>query len=317
MSTTATFAANQAPAITSANNTAFTVGTVGSFTVTATGVPTPTLSESGTLPGGVTFVDNHNGTGTLSGTPTSAGTYNITFSASNGQGTANQAFTLTVSKGNTTTTVASSSNPSVFGQSVTFTATVSPSSAAGTMQFAIDGSNFGSPVTVSGGSATSGPTSSLSVGNRTITAAFTDTDNNYNNSTSGNFAQTVNQASTTTAVSSSLNPSVFGQSVTLTATVSVTAPGSGTGTAPTGTVTFKDSGTTVGTGALAVVGGQFQATLTTTALTVGTHNQISAVYGGDTNFKTSTSANFIQTVNKASTSTAVTSSPTHQFPVSR
>src|SRR5439155_19819821 len=135
------------------------------------------------------------------------------------------------------------------------------------------------------------------------------TDNNDNRSTSGKFTQTVNQASTTRAVTSSSNPSVFGQSVTLTATVSVTAPGPGAATAPTGTVTFKDGANTVGTGALAVVSGQFQATLTTTALTVGTHNQISAVYGGDTNFKTSTSANFIQTVNKASTSTAVTSSP--------
>src|SRR5438445_1491768 len=224
------------------------------------------------------------------------------------------ALSQTVSPASTTTSVSSSTNPSVFGQSVTFTATVSATAPgtgtpSGTVQFAIDGSNFGSPVTVSGGSATSGATSSLSVGNHTITAAFTDTDSNYNNSTSGNFTQTVNQASTTSAVTSSLNPSVFGQSVTLTATVSVTAPGSGAATAPTGTVTFKDGKNTVGTGALAVVSGQFQATLTTTALTVGTHNKISAVYAGDTNFKTSTSVNFIQTVNKASTSTAVTSSP--------
>ena len=44
-----------APTITSVSNTAFTVGTAGSFTVTVTGSPTPTLSESGTLPSGVTF----------------------------------------------------------------------------------------------------------------------------------------------------------------------------------------------------------------------------------------------------------------------
>src|SRR5204863_4931898 len=61
----------QPPTITSANSTAFTVGTAGTFTVTATGVPTPTLSESGSLPGGVSFVDNGDGTATLRGTPAS------------------------------------------------------------------------------------------------------------------------------------------------------------------------------------------------------------------------------------------------------
>jgi len=44
-----------APTITSANNTSFTVGSAGSFTVLATGIPTPAFSRSGALPGGVTF----------------------------------------------------------------------------------------------------------------------------------------------------------------------------------------------------------------------------------------------------------------------
>ncbi len=88
----------QAPAITSANNTAFAVGSNGSFTVTATGFPTPTLSESGALPSGVTFVP---ATGVLGGTPAAgtAGTYPITFTASNGVGSpAMQSFTLTVNR---------------------------------------------------------------------------------------------------------------------------------------------------------------------------------------------------------------------------
>ncbi len=80
---------NQAPAITSANSTTFTVGTAGSFTVTATGTPTPTLTETGALPSGVTFVNNGNGTATLSGTPAAGtgGSYSITITASNGVGT--------------------------------------------------------------------------------------------------------------------------------------------------------------------------------------------------------------------------------------
>jgi large repetitive protein len=86
----------EAPAITSANTATFTVGTAGSFAVTATGFQVPTFSETGTLPGGVTL---NSTTGVLSGTP-AAGTgrvYSITITANNGVGTpATQTFTLTV-----------------------------------------------------------------------------------------------------------------------------------------------------------------------------------------------------------------------------
>ncbi|MBZ5705507.1 MAG: choice-of-anchor D domain-containing protein [Acidobacteriia bacterium] len=92
-----TLTVNQAPAITSATSTTFSTGTLGSFTVTATGFPIPSLSEAGALPSGVTFTDNHNGTGTLGGTPSAAGTFIVTFTASNGVGSnAMQTFTLTV-----------------------------------------------------------------------------------------------------------------------------------------------------------------------------------------------------------------------------
>ena len=89
----------QAPAITSASSATFTVGTAGSFLVTAVGFPPPSLKSSRNIPAGMTFTDNGNGTGTLSGTP-SAGTggpYNVTFTASNGVGSnATQTFVLTV-----------------------------------------------------------------------------------------------------------------------------------------------------------------------------------------------------------------------------
>ena len=83
-------------------------------------------------------------------------------------------------------------------------------------------------------------------------------------------------ADTTTAVTSSVNPSVFGQSVTFTATVSPVAPAVGT---PTGTVAFLDGGSPIGTSTLS--GGT--ATFTTFALGVGTHI-ITTSYGGDANF---------------------------------
>ncbi len=92
-------AAPMAPTITSAASTTFTVGSPGSFTVTTTGNPIPSISETGSLPSGVTFVDNGDGTATLSGTPASGtqGTYPLTITASNGvPPDATQNFTLTV-----------------------------------------------------------------------------------------------------------------------------------------------------------------------------------------------------------------------------
>jgi Putative Ig domain len=87
-------------AITSANHTTFTVGSAGSFTVTSSGNPTPSLSESGALPSGVSFTDHGDGTASLAGTPAAGtdGSYPITITAHNGIGAdASQLFTLTVS----------------------------------------------------------------------------------------------------------------------------------------------------------------------------------------------------------------------------
>jgi hypothetical protein len=85
------------PQITSANSATFIVGTSNLFTVTTTGTPTPSLSENGTLPFGVSFLDDGDGTGTLCGTPTVSGIFNISFTAHNAVvPDAIQSFTLTV-----------------------------------------------------------------------------------------------------------------------------------------------------------------------------------------------------------------------------
>jgi uncharacterized delta-60 repeat protein len=93
---------------------------------------------------------------------------------------------------------------------------------------------------------------------------------------------------TTTALASSLNPSGKGQSVTFTATVTST---SGT---PTGTVAFKDGGSTItDCGAKALSGGH--ATCTTASLASGKHD-ITAQYSGDANFNSSNSSTLKQNV---------------------
>ncbi len=121
-----TLTVNAAPAITSANHVTFTQGTAGSFTVTATGSPAPTLAESGTLPAGVTFTP---GTGVLAGTPTATGTFPITFTATNGVGSpANQSFTLTVSNSGTAPAITSANNTTFTeGTAGTFTVTATGS----------------------------------------------------------------------------------------------------------------------------------------------------------------------------------------------
>jgi len=102
--------------------------------------------------------------------------------------------------------------------------------------------------------------------------------------------------STTTAVTSSLNPSMYGTSVSFTATVT---PSSG----PTGSVTFKDGNTVLGTQPLNASG---QASFQTSSFAVSSHS-ITAVYGGDATFSGSTSAVLTQKVDKADTTTTVAS----------
>jgi hypothetical protein len=197
--------------------------------------------------------------------------------------------TQTVNGSTSTTTLTSSVNPSVFGQTVTLTAMVTgPGSGTptGTVSF-FDGS------TLLGTSAMTGGQGTLSVsgftgGNHTLTATYGG-DSNFGSSTSGAITQTVNKGSTSTTVVSSLNPSSSGDPVTFTATVTPVAPASGTAT---GTVIFKDGTTTLGTGTL---NSQGKATFTTSTLAVGTHT-ITAVYNGDSNFTGSTSAQLLQVV---------------------
>jgi hypothetical protein len=85
-----------APTLTSGNTTAFTVGQAGTFTVISSGNPTPSLSESGSLPAGVTLNDLGNGTATLTGTPLTSGTTTVTISASNSAGNTSKTFTVIV-----------------------------------------------------------------------------------------------------------------------------------------------------------------------------------------------------------------------------
>jgi uncharacterized repeat protein (TIGR01451 family) len=110
---------------------------------------------------------------------------------------------------------------------------------------------------------------------------------------------TVNKQASATGVTSSLNPAVFGQSVTFTATVT-----SGGGT-PAGTVTFKDGSTAISSAL--PLDGSGVASFSTSSLAAASHT-ISAVYSGSALYAASTSANLSQVVSKAGTATALVSS---------
>jgi hypothetical protein len=184
---------------------------------------------------------------------------------------------LNISRFPTTTRIASSLNPSSFGQSVTFTATVTAKD-SGTPTGSV---TFYSGKTRIGSGQVSNNTAkltirSLSVGNHSITAAYSG-GSNFTGSTSSPLNQVVDRAVTTTMLTSSKNPSLYGQKVTFTATV--TGQHGGT---PTGTVTFKNGAIVLGK--VMLTGGM--AKYSTSTLAKGKH-VISAHYGGNKDFKVS------------------------------
>lgn len=186
----------------------------------------------------------------------------------------------------TTTTLISSPNPSRVNQSVLFTATITAQfggQPTGTVTFKQGTTTLGQ-ATVSNGQATLNY-SFASPGANSVVAAYSG-DSTFAPSSSPPLKQVVLRANTTTALTSSSNPSKYLQPVTFTATV--TAQYGGT---PTGTVTFKDGNTVL---AQVPLNGAV-AKYTTSALTKGRHRIVGA-YGGDTNFRAS-SGIVVQIVN--------------------
>jgi hypothetical protein len=287
--------------------------------VTLTAVVTARAPGSGRATGTVTFYDGSNelGTAVLNGigraslTTTafalSLGGNSITATYggdANFNASASTELNLTVNQDTTTAKVASSADPAVVGQGVTFTAMVTadrPGSGVptGTVIFYDGTTQLGTGTLNSSGKSTF-TTSSLVRGSHSISFTYSG-DAHYQASTSAVFAELIDQAATRTVVTSTHDPSVFGQSVTFMATVTVKRPGSGV---PTGTVIFYDGTTQLGTGTLNSLG---QATFTTSSLVVGNHS-ITAVYEADTNFTSSTSASLSQNVDSASTTTTLASS---------
>ena len=211
--------------------------------------------------------------------------------------------TLVITAKTTTTVLASSLNPSTFGAPVAFVATVAGTSSTlptGTVTFSDATTVLGTGTLVAGASSSTASftTSALSVSGHSITAVYAG-DSNFITSTSAALTQTVNKATPTALLVSSLNPSAYGTAVTFTATVT----GVNGAALPSGTVTLMDGANSLGTAALAAGPGSSSASFQLTSLSAGVHN-LTAVFSGDSNYVTATSAAVSQTVNKASPSVA-------------
>ena len=269
------------------------------FVTSAGGVPAGSVSfldgatplGSLTLSGGIaSFSTASLGAGSHSITASYGG--NTSFAAST-----STALTQSVTAATSTTTLTASVNPSAAGQSVTFTAFVTSAGGvpSGTVSF-LDGATTLGTGTLSGGLA-SFATSGLSTGSHSITASYGG-GGGFAASVSTALTQTVTAAASTTALSTSLNPSGVGQAVTFSALVS------GASGTPSGTVTFKDGATTLGAGTLA----SGLSSVTTAVLTQGSHS-ITASYGGDGNFTASTSTALTEIVNAAASRAVLTAAP--------
>ena len=226
----------------------------------------------------------------------------------------------TINPVNTSTNLISSLNPSTSGQSVTFTATVqnavagSTSAPTGTVQFIINGVNYQSPVTLVSGTGNSS-TASVSDAALTpgvpyvVTAVYSNSDGNYVGGTSNQVTQHVEfgNYATATNVTSTANPSHYGQYVTFIATVENTSQGGG---APTGSVQFYIDGTKYLGAITLVADGADSSTAIVSApiLAAGNPHTVYAVFTNqDGNYVGGTSNQIKQNVSTDATTTTLVS----------
>jgi sugar lactone lactonase YvrE len=291
--------------LTSSNTTA-PVGSQVTFTATVTSAigPEPTgtvafmagttLLGSGTLGG--------NGTAVLSLASLAPGTYSIVAVYNNGSDTddatsSSAPLTEIIQKIPTATTLSPSLNPISAGAVLTLSSAVSATGSAtgagaltGEVTFSEGATVYGSVAINNSGDATL-PISTLSAGSHSIVATYSG-NTNYATSTSTVLVEVVQSTGTTTTLTSTAATTLAGEPASFTASVSST-----TGI-PTGSVSFYDGGVSIGQ---AQLNAQGVAALSTSTLTVGNHS-ITAVYIGNGNYNTSTSAALQHTVVLATTS---------------
>lgn len=207
-------------------------------------------------------------------------------------------FNQIVYRASTTGMLTSSNLTPAVGQSVTFTDTIPSANGTnptGTVTFYNGTTSLGTGTLTSGVATLT--TTALPVGADTITASYSG-NSTFQPATSNNIVETVGKYADSGTLTVAPASSTFGQSVTFSDSIALV-----TGIPPTGTVTFYNGATSIGTVAITSSGG---AMLMTVSLPAGTDN-ITAVYSGDSNYL-STSNAVMETVSKAGGSDALIAS---------
>ena len=293
-------------------------------TLTATVTPTATASAPVTPSGTVTFYDYQTNpiatvpVATFGGTAAAVlntsglmgGLHSITAAYSGdetfGSSSSDASVNLSVAEAPTIVTVASSADSAVVGQAVVFSVSISSSASGetGTVQFVDNGIMIGSS-SVSGGQATF-QTGSLDVGAHPITAVYEGDDDFVGSSSTNTVTLTIDQASTSTNLTSNDDSGLVGQTVAYTATVTVDAPGSGS---PTGSVSFSDDGSPIPAcqGLALPAAPPLEATCSQAFGTTAADN-ITATYSGDAGF-TGSAGTMAENISPVPTTTSVAPSP--------
>jgi hypothetical protein len=276
-----------------------TFGTSVLFTVTASAkdntIPSPiTLTDTTTNTVLATLTPNSAGVATYSTSTLSVGTHNIqaSYTATASYSASSASVVQTVNAGaSTSVALTSSLNPAPFGQSVNFTATVSVPAGGGVPTGSITFSEGTTtlatqPLAAAGTSSATAAFSigTLAVGSHTIVATYVPSGGFSGGSAT--LTETISGLATSTALTATPNPALVGQAVTMTASVTAS---SGT---PSGTLTFYDGTTAIGTSPLDSFG---RAVLTTSTLAAGAHT-LTAAYAGASGYAASTSAPFVETI---------------------
>jgi hypothetical protein len=269
-------------------------------------IPTGTVEffNGATSLGVVTIDANGVATLTISTLPTGNNLITADYSGNGGYAAQTSAvYTHVVDARIAVLRIASSANPSFFGQTVTFTATISAGigTPTGSVQF-FNGATSLATLPLNSGEAVL-TLANLPIGTNPIRVEYPGDATFDPASDVLDGGQVVNKANTSVALTTAPNPSVRGQGVIMTASVGAVAPGAGT---PTGTVEFfANNGVSLGIVPLSSGG---IAVLNYSLLPVGV-NSINAVYSGSGTYNTSTSPAANQVVNKANTSTVLTTTP--------
>lgn len=249
------------------------------------GVPVPVSNGQAQLPHAFDTVGSHDISAVFTGTGQYAGSVS---------GVTSLQVTELPTLDTATTLQAPSS--AVQGAATTLTAWLDPAQAAGTVQFKENGSPIGTPATVSGGTAQLSYTFTQ-LGSRSITAEFVG-GKGYANSVSqprSIFVSAPVPEDVTTTTSLTVPPTAqTGQQITLTANLDPSNAA--------GSVQFKDGATNIG-GPVVVANGT--ATAQTSFTTAGSHS-ITAVFTGNTGFKSSTSSAQTVTVSAPVVQTSLT-----------